>query len=270
MRPFAQKENKYMEKQNRFNWKVFMALWGASIFGSFAVLPYALTLQASTLEKITTAVPLSVIIMAQVIQSVVLFGITTALGLLLAKRIGLGAPLLERFFAGQKVADHIKPFLLTVILFGAVGGLLIIGLDKFVFMPALATELVQEGGSQTAPWQGFLASFYGGISEEILLRLFLMSLLAWLGKFISHTADGKPTTGVLWIANILAAILFGLGHLPATAAIMTITPLVVVRALVLNGFLGIGFGYFYSKYGLESAMLSHFSADIILHVVFSI
>ncbi len=45
-----------------------------------------------------------------------------------------------------------------------------------------------------------------------------MSLLAWLGKFISHTADGKPTTGVWWTANILAAILFGLGHLPATAA----------------------------------------------------
>ena len=259
-----------MEKQNRFNWKVFMALWGASIIGSFAVLPYALTLQAATLEKITATVPLSVIVTAQVIQSVVLFGIATALGLLLAKRIGLGAPLLERFFAGQKVADHIKPFLLPVILFGAVGGLIIIVLDKFVFMPALATQLAQEGGSQTTPWQGFLASFYGGISEEVLLRLFLMSLLAWLGKFVSHTTDGKPTTGVLWIANILAAILFGLGHLPATAAIMTITPLVVVRALVLNGFLGIGFGYFYSKYGLESAMLSHFSADIILHVVFSI
>lgn len=259
-----------MEKQNQFNWKVFIMLWGASIFGSLAVLPYALTLQASTLEKIATAVPLNVIITVQVIQSVVLFGIATALGLLLAKRIGLGAPLLEQFFAGQKVTDHIKPFLLPVILFGAVGGLVIIGLDKFVFMPALATELVQEGGSQTTPWQGFLASFYGGINEEVLLRLFLMSLLAWLGKFISHTADGKPTTGVLWIANILAAILFGLGHLPATAAIMTITPLVVVRALVLNGFLGIGFGYFYSKYGLESAMLSHFSADIILHVVFSI
>ncbi|MBL0347986.1 hypothetical protein [Candidatus Villigracilis affinis] len=74
-----------MEKQNQFNWKVFMTLWGASIFGTLAVLPYALTLQASTLEKITTAVPLSVIIMAQVIQSVVLFGIATALGLLLAK-----------------------------------------------------------------------------------------------------------------------------------------------------------------------------------------
>lgn len=261
-----------MEKQNKFNWKVFFTLWLAAIVGTLAVLPYSLTLQASVIEKISATVPLGVFILAQTMQSIVLFGVATAIGMLLAKRIGLGVPILERFFAGEKVADHIKPFLLPTILFGIVVGLVIIGLDKFVFMPALATELIQGGGDkiQTTPWQGFLASFYGGINEEILLRLFLMSLLAWLGKFVSRTADGKPSAGVLWTANILAAVLFGLGHLPATAAIMTITPLVVVRAIVLNGLGGIGFGYFYSKYGLESAMLSHFSADIILHVVFSI
>jgi hypothetical protein len=261
-----------MEKQNKFNWKVFFTLWLAAIFGTLAVLPYALALQASVIEKVTATVPFGVLVLVQTIQNVVLFGIVTSIGLLLAKRIGLGAPLLERFFAGEKITDHIKPFLLPTILFGVVGGLVIIGLDKFVFMPALTTELIQGGADkiQTTRWQGFLASFYGGIGEEILLRLFLMSLLAWLGKFVSHTADGEPTAGVLWTANILAAILFGLGHLPATAAIMTITPLVVIRALVLNGLLGVGFGYFYSKYGLESAMLSHFSADIILHVVFSI
>ena len=261
-----------MEKQNKFNWKVFFTLWLAAIVGTLAVLPYSLTLQASVIEKISATVPFGVFILAQTMQSVVLFGVATFIGLFLAKRIGLGAPLLERFFVGEKAADHIKPFLLPTILFGVVVGLVIIGLDKFVFMPALATELIQGGGDkiQTTPWQGFLASFYGGINEEILLRLFLMSLLAWLGKFVSRTADGKPSAGVLWTANILAAVLFGLGHLPATAAIMTITPLVVVRAIVLNGLGGIGFGYFYSKYGLESAMLSHFSADIILHVVFSI
>ena len=261
-----------MQKQSKFNWKVFLALWLASIVGTLVVLPYALTLQASVLEKIAATVPFGVILTVQIIQSLVMFGVATFIGLLLAKRIGLGAPLLERFFAGEKIADRIKLFLLPTILFGVVGGLVIFGLDKFVFMPALKTELIQGGGSgiQTTPWQGFLASFYGSIDEEILLRLFLMSLLAWLGKFVSHTAEGLPTTGVLWAANILAAVFFGLGHLPATAAVMTITPLVVVRAIVLNGLLGIGFGYFYTKYGLESAMLSHFSADIILHVVFSI
>jgi len=261
-----------MQKQNKFNWKVFLTLWLASIVGTLAVLPYALTLQASVLEKLAVTVPFGVLLTVQIMQSVIMFGVATFIGLLLAKRIGLGATLLERFFAGEKVVDRIKPFLFPTVLFGVVGGLVIFGLDKFVFMPALKTELIQGGGSsvQTTPWQGFLASFYGGINEEVLLRLFLMTLLAWLGKFVSHTADGRPTAGVLWVANILAAVMFGLGHLPATAAVMTITPLVVLRAVVLNGFLGIGFGYFYTKYGLESAILSHFSADIILHVVFSI
>ena len=97
-----------------------------------------------------------------------------------------------------------------------------------------------------------------------------MSFLVWLGRFVSKTADGRPTLAVLWIANILAAVLFGLGHLPATAALVPLTPLVVTRAIVLNGLIGVGFGYLYFKHGLESAMISHFSADIVLHVLFAI
>ena len=34
--------------------------------------------------------------------------------------------------------------------------------------------------------------------------------------------------------------------------------------------LGVGFGCLYFGHGLESAMLSHFSADIVLHVLFAI
>jgi membrane protease YdiL (CAAX protease family) len=97
-----------------------------------------------------------------------------------------------------------------------------------------------------------------------------MTFLVWLGRFVSKTSEGKPTLAVLWIANIVAAVLFGLGHLPATAALVPLTPLVVARALVLNGVIGIGFGYLYFKRGLESAMISHFSADIVLHVLFAI
>ncbi len=263
-----------MIKQNKFNWKVFLVLWLASLMGIVAVLPYALTLQAPLLEKLPTPIPLEIILVAQTVQSAILFGLATLIGLWLAKRIGLGAPILERFVTGEKIIEHCKPFILPTVIFGAVGALIVIGLETYVFAPAVQAELGQaagaSSGSHTTPWQGFLASFYGGIDEEILLRLFLLSLLAWLGKFISHTSDGRPTVGVFWTANILAAILFGLGHLPATAALMPITPLVITRAVVLNGLLGIGFGYFYSKYGIESAMLSHFSADLVLHVLFSI
>jgi membrane protease YdiL (CAAX protease family) len=121
-----------------------------------------------------------------------------------------------------------------------------------------------------AAWKGLLASFYGGIDEEILLRLFLMSLLAWLGKFISLTPEGRPSLPVFWAANIISAIAFGLGHLPATSMIMQITPVVIIRALVLNGLFGIVAGYLYFTRGLESAMISHFTADIFLHVIFAI
>jgi membrane protease YdiL (CAAX protease family) len=30
---------------------------------------------------------------------------------------------------------------------------------------------------------------------------------------------------------------------------------------------GIAFGWLYFKYGLESAMVAHFSADIVIHVI---
>jgi len=58
---------------------------------------------------------------------------------------------------------------------------------------------------------------------------------------------------------------FGLGHLPATAAIMPLPPELVARALVLNGIPGLVFGVLYRGNGLESAMLAHFSTDIVLH-----
>jgi len=42
---------------------------------------------------------------------------------------------------------------------------------------------------------------------------------------------------------------------------------VVTRALLLNGIPGLACGYLYVRYGLEAAMLSHFSLDIVLHLI---
>jgi membrane protease YdiL (CAAX protease family) len=94
--------------------------------------------------------------------------------------------------------------------------------------------------------------------------------LVWLGQFISKTTAGKPTAAVIWTANILAAVLFGLGHLPALVPLVPITPLVIARTVVLNGVLGIALGWLYWKRGLEAAIVSHFSADIILHVLLAL
>jgi len=258
------------------NWKVFFVLLAAFAFGLFAITPYSLALQQNALANVQLPIPLAVLIPIQIISQTLLFGIFIALGLFFADRIGLGTPILEAKMRGEAVTDKVRAILPISILLGVVASLLIIGLEVAIFQPVLLQQLGDKANalnlktSQPAAWKGFLASFYGGINEEILLRLIVMSFLAWLGKFISKTADGKPTNAVFWVANILAAVLFGLGHLPATAMLIPLTPLVIIRAIVLNGFVGIACGWLYQTRGLESAMVAHFSADIVLHVLFAL
>ena len=67
-------------------------------------------------------------------------------------------------------------------------------------------------------------------------------------------------------AVVVAAIAFGAGHLPAAAKVWPLDTVVVTRTLLLNGIAGLVFGWFYVRHGLESAMLSHFCADLVLHV----
>ena len=262
--------------KKKFSWKIFFILLGVSIFGIVAVLPYSLAIQGSSLSQLDLPMPVWLLLTLQVLQNAVMFAVVILIGLLAANRVGLGLPILEARLQGESVGEKVKAILLPSILLGVIGSILVIALDSLVFMPMLMTELGDKAASlnqealQPAAWKGLLASFYGGIDEEVLLRLGLMSVLVWFGRFISKTEDGRPTLAVLWIANILAAVLFGLGHLPATAALFPITPLVVMRAIVLNGFVGIVAGYLYYKHGLEAAMLSHFSADIVLHVILAL
>ncbi len=259
-----------------FNWKIFWILLGAASLGLVAIIPYSLALRIGGSQPAQLPMPLPLLAAIQIAQQMVMFGIAIALGLLLAGRIGLGLPILEAHLKGEKVADRVRAMLPVSLMLGVAAALLIIALDVFIFQPLLKDQLGSQALSNSlrnatpAAWKGFLASFYGGIDEEILLRLFLMSLLAWLGRLIGKAPEGRPSTAVLWLANVLAAVLFGLGHLPATALIFPLTPLVVIRAIVLNGLAGVAFGYLYFKHGLESAMLSHFTGDLILHVLFAL
>jgi len=258
------------------NWKIFFILWIASIFSVIAILPYLLSLQSSVLQNLKLPFPLPVVITLQIVQNAILFAIAIFAGLFFAGRVGLGTPILDSFTRSESVANKVRAILPLSIILGVASTLIVLGLEIFYFQPAMMKELGDTATtlnlqtSQPAAWKGFLASFYGGIAEEILLRLFVMSLFVWLGRFLSKTSDGKPTNTIFWIANLLAAVLFGLGHLPATAMLVPLTPLVITRAIILNGLIGIVCGWLYWKRGLESAMISHFSADLVLHVLLAL
>jgi len=102
----------------------------------------------------------------------------------------------------------------------------------------------------------------------VIFRLFGLTLLAWLGSLVSRDSEGRLAPVVFWIANTLVAVVFGLAHLPVTATVgLPLTPLVITRAIALNGIGGLVSGWLYRQYGLESAMLAHFSCDVVLHVL---
>ena len=240
-------------------WKMVGVLWLAGMLGGAAVVPFTLTLARAKLEKLPLS--LSALVALQLVQVGALVAIAVSLGLWLAGKVGTRLPLVEAWLGGRPT-EVARVWFGQSALVGIVVALVIIGLDLAAFAQVMPADF-----PQPPLWQHLLASFYGGIDEEILLRLFLLTLLAWLLGKLWHDPAGRPTTGAFWVANVATAVAFGLGHLPVIAAVMPLTTLVVVRAVVLNGIAGVSFGLLYWKWGLEFAMLAHFTADIVLAVV---
>ena len=240
------------------NWKLFFILLIICVITSMLVIPYSLALTSIEVE----ITPIRLFISG--IQNLVLFAIVIFLGLFLSKPIGMGLPILQGVLEGKNQTKKLKSILLPSISLGILAGIIIV----LISIPF--NKLIPEFQNlevSIAAWKALLASFYGGIAEEVLLRLFLVSLFVWIVFKIKKDKDGGPAVFGIWLSIILAAVFFGLGHLPATAQITNLTGIVIVRAIVLNGIAGIIFGWLYWKKGLESAIIAHFSADIVLHII---
>lgn len=249
--------------KNYLNWKVFFLLLSITIISIFCVLPYVFTVKAGTLQSLK--VPLGIIVIAQLIQSLVLFSVFIFLGLIFTKKIGFTLPLIEALLGNKSLRKSLFSLIKISILVGTATGLSIYFVDNLFSWIGVG---ISTHALLAPAWQTVLAAFYGGIAEEIVMRLFLMSLFVWIGMKVVR--KHQPSARVVVLSIILAAIIFGLGHLPITASITSITPLVIIRAIVLNGIGGIAFGWLFWKKGLESAMIAHFTADIVLLTVLPI
>lgn len=186
-------------------------------------------------------------------QTVLYAAVCGLFGYLLAQKLGLMRPLrLER-----------TPLLRTLAVSLPLG--VLFSLDYWTFGAWLPGDAVQSSLTAGLTAWGWTSSIlYGGVIEEVMMRLFLMSLLALFGWKLFFRRHERVPEGVLIAANVLAALLFAAGHLPATVGIFgALTPLVLVRCFLLNGGFGLVFGRLYRKYGIQYAILSH----ALLHLV---
>ena len=199
-----------------------------------------------------------ILIAISMVQTVGYAAVCGFFGCLLANSLGLWKPI--RFEKEQ---------LLKALLYSVLGGI-IFSLDKWTF----GRWIPEVGASYEAPitvnnWLGSV--LYGGVVEELMLRLFFMSLLAWLiWKIFFRQAERVPVK-VLIAANVVAALLFAAGHLPATWVLFgELTPMILLRCFLLNGSFGVLFGYLYRKFGIQYAMVSHAMFHIVSKLIWTL
>jgi hypothetical protein len=202
----------------------------------------------------------AMLIAVSMLQTVILIFLCSFFGYILSNKIGLWRPLR---FEKEKL---LRVLPLTILL-GA-----LFSLDYWTFGNWISG--IKEGYSALLGINGILCEIlYGGILEEIMLRLFVMSLLAFLiwKLFFRKAEKEQIPVGVFVAANLLAAALFAAGHLPATITYFgTLTPLIVLRCFLLNGAFGVWFGYLYRKYGLSYAMLAHALVHVVSDVIWAV
>jgi len=246
-------------------WAEFAVLYGAALLGALGLAPYLLRLAAQAAGARKPRLGGPQLALLGWLQTAALFAPVVGVGLIAAHALGRGAPYVEAALGGFAACPLVGPMLRMAITVGAVSGVALTALD-FLLLPRLPPQ-IRELARRTPLVESFAASFYGGIDEELLTRLLGVSGAAWLFSRAWANVAGAPTPADVWAAILLMALLFGLGHLPAAKAVVgKITPLILGRSLVLNGVLGVACGWLFWTYGIEAAILAHFTADIIYHV----
>ena len=243
---------------SRFHWPTVFALLLAGTVAYGLGMPY-------TLELAPVAdLPLSLLAIAFV-QGAVLVLVAVLLGQYFGRPMDLGAPLVEASLRGEAVGGRLRAVLPVAMASGVAVGLALLAID--VLLLVVSGEPLAVSGLP-ALWTRVLATFYGGVFEELLLRYGLMTTFVWAAWKLTRSPDGGPAKRVVWLAIVLAAVTFALAHLPIAAASgAQITPYVVGRALLMNGIAGIVFGWLYWTLGIEAAIVSHWTTDVALHVV---
>lgn len=183
--------------------------------------------------------------------------LAVSVGTILYDKVNFQLPIIEKLIYKNKTIE-LQCILKYGIIGGIIGGILIT-LTVIVFYPILPPEFI-ELGKEIKP--SIAASFlYGGFTEEIIMRFGLMTFFVWL----MFKVFKKLNPSIYWIGIIISAIIFGFGHFPIVFAMIG-SPSIELLTYVLigNAVGGIIFGWLYWKKGLESAIIAHVFAHVVM------
>ncbi|MBP3460276.1 MAG: CPBP family intramembrane metalloprotease [Lachnospiraceae bacterium] len=231
---------------------------GGYFTGKYAIASYSPEVQQTILDQIGSIQMLAVIAMIQSALYAFVFGV---IGYLVSVKIGLMKSL---YFKKQELLPTIG---ITI------GCGVIMALDYWTFGAAIPkVRALYADGILYKSIDNWLASiFYGGVIEEVMLRLCVMSVLALIIWKIFFRSEKEAPASAIIAANVLSALVFAAGHLPTAMSMFgTLTPLLLFRIVFLNGILGMVYGWLYQKKGIQYAMTAHAGTHIISKLIWLI
>jgi membrane protease YdiL (CAAX protease family) len=173
--------------------------------------------------------------------------------------LGLGTPFNSALATRDLRAGFIRASWQYVLL-GIATALAMVALDQLLFA-GVSVQRIRTMGAQPFGVRCAII-LYSAVTEELIFRLLIATLVAWpmvraLARF------GRLANPIaVWSGILVAAVLFGLAHVANLPAV----PHPYLRAITLNGFAGIVFGWLYWRRGLEAAILAHLAADATVYL----
>ena len=237
-----------MKKFLKDNWKFLLLVLIGGLVGGYCIGLYNYdSLSNELLKQLQEQnVTKEMVAISSMIQYGIPFGVILAtIGIILSQKIQLWT-----YFKVDKKAT------LTTIIITIIGALILFPGDKLIFGTFNMWVFKQYTVKPTI-YKMIGGLLVGGIIEEVMMRLFFMSFIVLIISKLFNKNKKVIPISIFIIANILSALLFAIGHLPSTATMTVLTPLIIIRCFLWNGGLGLCFGYLYRKYGIGYAMISH-------------
>lgn len=199
-----------------------------------------------------------------IVQPSVLLAIAVFVGVRLASAVGLSAPVAEALAGGESLVPVIKPQIIPGLVCGVVGAIALLS-SWILLKPSLPPLFVSraEKFNTTLPVLTRLLS--GGITEELLLRWGLLTLIVWAAWRWFRKGRGTPPATYFVIAILLSSLVFGVGHLPIVRALGVDFTVPIVGFIVIgNSVFGLIAGFLYWLKGLEAAIIAHMTFHIVI------
>lgn len=257
------------------NWKSSargaVSLFALGMLGVLALAVFSVPMLREIPELSALSYPTLLLIAA--LNSTILLAVVVILGTVTAPRIDLDSHVFEWASGGSPDWGEIRESLPLAAGLGTglfvIVAVLDIAFAQFTGLPVITTP---EG---TDPLTDLFASIpmrllYGGITEELLLRWGFMAPIAyvlWWGRNKTGDATEAPSEAIIWVAIVVSAVAFGVGHLPALAATFELTNALIVRTILLNAIAGVVFGWLFWRRSLETAMIAHATFHVALVAV---